>query len=983
MVRALLCALAIGGSCLANAAQPIVIKFSHVVAENTPKGQGALLFKKLVEQRLGGRVEVDVYPNSSLFGDGKEMEALLLGDVQMLAPSLAKFEQYTRKVQIFDLPFLFDDIQAVDRFQRSPQGRALLTSMQGKGILGLAYWHNGMKQLSANRPLLEPEDARGLKFRVQASDVLNEQFRQLRAISRKMSFAEVYQGLQTGVVNGTENTWSNYESQKVNEVQKYFTESNHGLVDYMVITNAKFWNGLPADIREELQRIMDEVTVQVNLEAERLNRDARQRILAKWRQRDPYPEPAAARRLAPGDAAGMAEIPRQCRCRSAPGRRSFQPSRLTRPAPPGRAGHCGERCDESTRARLEPLRGGRYRLPAGGDDAGDLPLCGDDQRLHPVLRPRRPPADTAGSAVLDGRRDPRGSPGYVLEQRADQGAVRLADLPRHRLRRTHRRPPRGGCPGAPGAASLAAPDRDTRLPLLPGLRRAVHGRQLRLGEDPVRRRHRRRGPRPLRHPPGLHRGGGAGRLRPGAAALPGNPRQPVARSPARAGPRRRGRRGLQTGRRRGRGEPSMTVLILFLLLFLFMFIGVPIAISLGLSGALTILLFSPDSVRSLAIKLFETSEAYTLLAIPFFLLSGAFMTTGGVARRLIDFANACVGHIRGGLAIAAVLACMLFAALSGSSPATVAAVGSIAVAGMVRSGYPRAFGAGIICNAGTLGILIPPSIVMVVYAAATETSVGKLFVAGVVPGLLLGVILMVVIYIVARVKKLPAQPRASFREWLAAARRAGWGLLLLVIILGGIYSGLFTPTEAAAVAAVYSAFVALFVYKDMRLRDCPKVLLESGRLSIMLMFIIANAMLFAHVLTTEQIPQQITEWVVQEGLTPIGFLLMVNVVLLVAGSFMEPSAIVLILAPIFFPIAMKLGIDPIHLGIVMVVNMEIGLVHPPVGLNLFVTSAVTGMPLGATIRAALPWLMILLLFLILVTYVPLISLWLPGLLGMS
>lgn len=254
MVRALLCALAIGGSCLANAAQPIVIKFSHVVAENTPKGQGALLFKKLVEQRLGGRVEVDVYPNSSLFGDGKEMEALLLGDVQMLAPSLAKFEQYTRKVQIFDLPFLFDDIQAVDRFQRSPQGRALLTSMQGKGILGLAYWHNGMKQLSANRPLLEPEDARGLKFRVQASDVLNEQFRQLRAISRKMSFAEVYQGLQTGVVNGTENTWSNYESQKVNEVQKYFTESNHGLVDYMVITNAKFWNGLPADIREEIGR---------------------------------------------------------------------------------------------------------------------------------------------------------------------------------------------------------------------------------------------------------------------------------------------------------------------------------------------------------------------------------------------------------------------------------------------------------------------------------------------------------------------------------------------------------------------------------------------------------------------------------------------------------------------------------------------------------------------------------------------------------
>lgn len=426
----------------------------------------------------------------------------------------------------------------------------------------------------------------------------------------------------------------------------------------------------------------------------------------------------------------------------------------------------------------------------------------------------------------------------------------------------------------------------------------------------------------------------------------------------------------------------MVILCLFLLLLVFMFLGVPIAISLGLSGAMSILMFSQDSLSSLAIKLFETSDAYTFLAIPFFLLSGAFMTTGGVAQRLIDFANACVGHIRGGLAIAAVLACMLFAALSGSSPATVAAVGSIAVAGMVRSGYPKEFGAGIICNAGTLGILIPPSIVMVVYSAATETSVGKLFMAGVIPGLLLGLMLMIAIYIVARIKKLPAQPRATFAQWLGCARRAFWGLLLLVIILGGIYSGMFTPTEAAAVAAVYSAFVALFVYKDMRLRDCPKVLLESGRLSIMLMFIIANAMLFAHVLTTEQIPQEITAWVISEGLTPIGFLLMVNVVLLIAGSFMEPSAIVLILAPIFFPIAMKLGIDPIHLGIVMVVNMEIGLVHPPVGLNLFVTSAVTGLTLGQTIRAAMPWLMILLAFLILVTYVPFISLALPQWLGM-
>lgn len=425
----------------------------------------------------------------------------------------------------------------------------------------------------------------------------------------------------------------------------------------------------------------------------------------------------------------------------------------------------------------------------------------------------------------------------------------------------------------------------------------------------------------------------------------------------------------------------MTVLVLFALLFGLMLIGVPIAISLGLSSAITIMFFSPDTVRGLVIKMFETSEHYTLLAIPFFLIAGAFMTTGGVARRLIDFANACVGHVRGGLAIGSVLACMLFAALSGSSPATVAAVGSIAIAGMVRSGYPIEFGAGIICNAGTLGILIPPSIVMVVYAAATEQSVGKMFIAGVVPGLLLGAALMVAIYIVARVKNLPAQPRASLREWLVALRKSLWGLLLIVIILGGIYSGMYTPTEAAAVAAVYSAFIALFVYKDMDFKDLPRVMLDSGKMTVMLMFIIANAMLFAHVLTTEQIPQLISQWVLGLGLEPWMFLIVVNLVLLVAGNFMEPSAIILIMAPIFFPIAVELGIDPIHFGIIMVVNMEIGLITPPVGLNLFVTSAVTGMPITKTIKAAMPWLLILLAFLIVITYVPIISLGLPELLG--
>ena len=276
-LKALACALPLFAG-FAGAADPISIKFAHVVAEHTPKGQGALLFKKLAEERLPGQVKVEVYPNSSLFGDGKEMEALLLGDVQLLAPSLAKFEHYSRPIQIFDLPFLFTDINALDRFQQSPQGQALLKSMEGKGITGLGYWHNGMKQLSANKALYEPKDARGLKFRVQASAVLDEQFKALRAAPRKMSFAEVYQGLQTGVVNGTENTWSNYESQNVYEVQKFFTESNHGAIDYMVITNTKFWNGLPEEVRKTLDEVMAEVTVEVNKQAEALNQASRQRI---------------------------------------------------------------------------------------------------------------------------------------------------------------------------------------------------------------------------------------------------------------------------------------------------------------------------------------------------------------------------------------------------------------------------------------------------------------------------------------------------------------------------------------------------------------------------------------------------------------------------------------------------------------------------------------------------------------------------------
>lgn len=441
----------------------------------------------------------------------------------------------------------------------------------------------------------------------------------------------------------------------------------------------------------------------------------------------------------------------------------------------------------------------------------------------------------------------------------------------------------------------------------------------------------------------------------------------------------------------------MVIILLFLMVIVFMLVGVPIAVSLGLSSIIFLLIHSDASLSSVAQTLFSAfSGHYTLLAIPFFILASSFMSTGGVARRIIRFAIACVGSLPGGLAMASVFACMMFAALSGSSPATVVAIGSIVIAGMVSSGYTKEFAAGVICNAGTLGILIPPSIVMVVYAAATDVSVGRMFLAGVIPGLLAGGMLMVGIYIAARWKGLPSQPFEGWGEVFSAAKDAGWGLLLIVIILGGIYGGVFTPTEAAAVAAVYAFLIANFVYKDMGPfavkdgknpllkglgvfwhKDTKGALFEAGKLTIMLLFIIANALILKHVLTEERIPQMITEALIGAGLGPIAFLIMVNVLLLIGGQFMEPSGLLIIVAPLVFPIAMKLGIDPIHLGIIMVVNMEIGMITPPVGLNLFVTAGVAHMSMMNVVRAALPWLGIMFLFLIIVTYVPWISTWLP------
>ncbi|GFE49951.1 C4-dicarboxylate ABC transporter permease [Roseobacter cerasinus] len=448
----------------------------------------------------------------------------------------------------------------------------------------------------------------------------------------------------------------------------------------------------------------------------------------------------------------------------------------------------------------------------------------------------------------------------------------------------------------------------------------------------------------------------------------------------------------------------MEVAILFTMVIGLMLIGVPIAVSLGMSSIIFLLMLSDTSLASIAQTLFQAMAGhYTLLAIPFFILASSFMSTGGVAKRIIRFSIALVGHFPGGLAIAGVFACMLFAALSGSSPATVVAIGSIVIAGMRQVGYTKDFAAGVIANAGTLGILIPPSIVMVVYASATDVSVGRMFLAGVIPGLLAGTMLMVTIYVIAKMRDLPKGEWLGWGEVFESGREAGWGLFLIVIILGGIYGGIFTPTEAAAVAAVYAFLIAAFVYRDMGPlhvkgegsrnltlmgkpialltvffhRDTRDTLFEAGKLTVTLMFIIANALILKHVLTDEQIPQHIASAMLDAGFGPVVFLIIVNVILLIGGQFMEPSGLLVIVAPLVFPIAIELGIDPIHLGIIMVVNMEIGMITPPVGLNLFVTSGVANMPMMKVVRAALPFTAVLFVFLIMVTYIPAISTWLP------
>jgi C4-dicarboxylate transporter DctM subunit len=426
----------------------------------------------------------------------------------------------------------------------------------------------------------------------------------------------------------------------------------------------------------------------------------------------------------------------------------------------------------------------------------------------------------------------------------------------------------------------------------------------------------------------------------------------------------------------------MTALIIISILLALLLTSTPISIALGTTVLIYLLGFSSFSIETVNIisqRLFTGLESFSIMAVPFFVLSGQFLIDGKIASRIVRFANNLVGWLPGGMAMAAVLACAFFATISGSSPATVMAIGSVMLPAMVKAGYPKRFSVGVITTSGSLGILIPPSIVMIIYAVATSESAGKMFIAGIIPGILLAVIMMGLVFIQAKRKGFPVMPKPSRAEFWHSFRDAWGGILLVVIVIGGIYGGIFTPTEAAAVAAVYGFIAAKFFYGDMTWKQVPKSLLGAANTSAMLLYIITNAILFSFLMTSEQIPQAMTQWVLEQHLDPWMFLLMVNLALLAAGQFMEPTSIVLILAPLFLPIAKTLGIDPIHLGVIMVVNMEIGMIHPPVGLNLFVASHLAKMGLTEVSIATLPWVGVMLLYLGLITYVPLISTWLPHL----
>lgn len=422
----------------------------------------------------------------------------------------------------------------------------------------------------------------------------------------------------------------------------------------------------------------------------------------------------------------------------------------------------------------------------------------------------------------------------------------------------------------------------------------------------------------------------------------------------------------------------MTALVLFGSLFLLLLLSVPIGISIGLSTLITILYSGSMPLEYLSQGLITSIDSFPLLAVPFFILAGEIMGKGGLSDRLFKVAGTIVGDKTGGIAIAAIVTCMFFAAISGSGPATVAAVGGIMIPAMVKQGYDKKFATAVVCAAGSIGVIIPPSIPMVMYGVVGSQSIGKLFISGIIPGILVGIALMIWTYIYSRKKGYKGGQKSTFKEFLKAAWEAKWALLVPIIILGGIYGGIFTPTEAAGIAVVYGFIAGLFLYRELKLRDLPRLLVESGITTAAVTLIVGTATAFGRILTVEQIPTKITEGILAFSSNPIVILILINVLLLIVGCFMDTVAAIIILTPLLIPVAMNIGVDPIHFGLIMVVNLAIGFITPPLGVNLFVGSGVSGISIESLAKAVMPFFVAMVITLMFLTFIPQLSLFLVG-----
>lgn len=422
----------------------------------------------------------------------------------------------------------------------------------------------------------------------------------------------------------------------------------------------------------------------------------------------------------------------------------------------------------------------------------------------------------------------------------------------------------------------------------------------------------------------------------------------------------------------------MTALILFGSLILLLLLTVPIGISIGLATLITIWYSGSMPFEYLTQGLITSIDSFPLLAVPFFILAGEIMGKGGLSDRLFKVAGTIVGNKTGGIAIASIITCMFFAAISGSGPATVAAVGGIMIPAMVKQGYDKKFATAVVCAAGSIGVIIPPSIPMVMYGVVGSQSIGKLFISGIIPGILVGLALMIWTYIYSKKMGYKGGSKSTFIEFLKASWDAKWALLVPVIILGGIYGGIFTPTEAAGIAVIYGFIAGVLLYRELKIKDIPKLLVESAITTATVTLIVGTATAFGRILTVEQIPAKITEGMLAFSSNPIVILILINVLLLIVGCFMDTVAAIIILTPLLIPVAVNIGVDPIHFGLIMVVNLAIGFITPPLGVNLFVGSGVSGIPIGPLAKAVLPFFLAMVITLFILTFIPQISLYLVG-----